>query len=158
MSDTYPIHILLRYSDKLHGAADVIDAHKCVITDRGSVWFGKLGRTVAHKHVRKVNQQCAEGVATYLYLVQRTRQGYTVHQGDVVRMTRTLPVEQEHLIPQYYSRSNIIEHISLWTELSEIRELESGHLNSVRAVSSVVRMPETLATSMAAHFIVRETE
>jgi len=151
-----PIHILIRYSDRLHRVGGVITRHNEVIQSQGSVWFGKLGRQVAQKHIDAVNQQCVSGIPTYLYLVQKAGSGYVVDQGTVTEMARVLPPGKEHLVPEYYFTTGIIDGIRLWARLCEIKSIEPSYLGKLRALSSIMPVPETLARSMSSHFIVRE--
>jgi hypothetical protein len=157
MKERTPIHIVIRYSDKLHNVGDVIGKHIEVIQTHSNVWFGKIGRPLAQMHVDTVNKQCVDGTPTYLYLVQKKGSKYSVYQGTVLKMSRLFP-EEQHLVPKYYFSTGIVNKIQLWVLLSEIKPLAPKKLRELRALTSVMSMSETLAKSMAAHFIVREYE
>lgn len=150
-----PIHILLRYSDKLNAAAETIPEHQKVISKSGAVWFGKLGRPVSINHVDKINKQIADGIPSFLYLVQRVGRNYETYCGTIVQITKNCPKDERELIPAYYYYKDIVDEIALWTKLSKIELVDQAALNKLVVATSGMPVLESLSSSMAAHFIVR---
>lgn len=151
-----PIHILMRFSDKLHSVEDTIQAHSEVIKQHGAVWIGKLGKPLSHLHIKQINEQCLKGIPSYLYLVQNLGGRYGAYRGTVVEMSRTLPEAEEYLVPVYYKERGILGQAGFWTKVSRIESLKDGELNELHIATSGSSVPYTLATSIAALFVVRE--
>ena len=103
------MHVLMRYADHAQDfTIDTIQAHQDLIERRGAVWLGKFGKKVASEHVLRVNQQCKEGIPTYLYLVKKRGGAYQVDRATVTAMARTLPRGQGDLVPPYYEERRLL--------------------------------------------------
>jgi len=150
-----PIHILMRFADKLFSVEDVIARHQQVIAAHGAVWMGKVGKPLAEKYVAAINRQCREGISTHLYLAQKTKVGYEVYMGEVLAASRETPTEGL-LVPSYYEERKILRYITFWVKLSGIQRLDNESVRRLRIASSGTRVPEALATSMAGMFVVRD--
>jgi hypothetical protein len=151
-----PIHILMRFSDKLGAIEDTIEVHNKIIEKRGSVWFGKMGKTLGVPHVERINKQREEGISTHLYLVQKSPKVYEVYRGIVITARRTCPIKEKNLIPDYYEQNHILKYMRLWIKLSKLEQMEPVILRNLRIANSGLPASETLRTSMAAMFIVKE--
>jgi len=151
-----PIHILMRFADKLLSIDDTIAEHNRLIARHGTVWIGKLGKPLAERHIMRVNEQCRQNIPTYLYLVQKKGTAYQAYRATVVRMSRALPKREQNLVPHYYEERKITRYVGFWTKLSGITQIEKGQLFELHIASSLFAVPDTLARSMAALFVVRE--
>lgn len=155
-SGTRPLHLLMRYSDRLTGVEDTIAAHQEVAKRKGAVWLGKMGKTTLSRHnVNILNEQCKDNVPTYVFLVQRCSRTYEVYQGYVVGVSR-LPPDNRRLIPPYYEQYGIIPYIRLWQKLTAIRKLDATVLKRLYIASSGSSASETLPRSMRALFLVNQ--
>jgi hypothetical protein len=97
-----PVHVLLRFSDKLFQVGDAMTAHQELIKRHGAVWLGKFGRPMAQRRADDLNEQIRGGVTTRVYLVQRARSGYVLYEGTVDRFAFAVPPSETRLIPPYY--------------------------------------------------------
>jgi len=70
MNTKKPVHLLLRFSDLLLKDGDTITEHNKVIESEGAVWFGKMGSSVAQRHIDVFNEQIQEENPIYVYLVK----------------------------------------------------------------------------------------
>jgi hypothetical protein len=149
-----PLHLLMRYSDKF--SDDTIAAHLDVIERKGSVWLGKMGKTLARHHVKTLNEQCGKKIPTYVFLVQKSRGGYEVYRGSLAEVSRTFP-ENQKLIPSYYDRQKITSYIRLWQRLTDIKKMDSAVLKRLHIATSGSSAADTIRQSMAALFIVHQS-
>jgi hypothetical protein len=145
----------MKYSDKLTAVEDTIAAHQEVAKRKGAVWLGKMGKSLARRHVDTLNEQCKDGVPTYVFLVQKHRDGYEVYQGNVIEVRRVSP-EDRQLIPPYYEKQGIIRYVRLWQKLTAIRKLDAAALKRLYIASSGSSAADTLPRSMAALFLVHQ--
>jgi hypothetical protein len=152
---TRPLHLLMRYSDKVTGIEDTIVAHEDIAKRKGAVWLGKMGKTLARKHVDTLNDQCSKKIPTYVFLVQKRRGGYEVYQGNVTEVSRSFPDERQ-LIPSYYDKQRITSYIRLWQKVTMIRKVDSTILKRIYIATSGSPASETLQHSMAALFLVHQ--
>jgi hypothetical protein len=151
------MHVLMRYADPAHDSSiDTIRAHQDLIERRGTVWLGKFGKKLASEHVLRVNQQCKEGIPTYLYLVQKRSGAYQVHRATVAAMARTLPRGQGHLVPPYYEQRRLLRHIGFWAKVTDIVALDSYDLRDLEVAGSGTDVSYALRHSMAGHFLIRD--
>lgn len=151
-----PEHIVIRFSDKLGATADTIEAHTRVIDKYGVAWFGKMGKTLALRHVERINEQCEIGIPTHLYLVQSSRQESRVYRGDLLQIARRLPLDQKRFIPNYYQENDLVKYMTLWGKLSSLKLIDSSYLTRLYVASSGSPVSQVLGASMAGLFIVRE--
>ena len=152
-----PVHLLMRFSDKLGFIGDTIEAHSDVIEKRGAAWFGKMGKTLARDKVERVNDQCKRKVPTFLYLVQKsTAKGYQIYRGDILQVARDLPTGQTRFIPKYYETNRLEKYIRLWIKLTKLKAVPSSEITGFVVSSSGSPVLVTLGRSMAALFVVRK--
>jgi hypothetical protein len=151
-----PIHILVRFSDQLLENTDTITEHNRVIKQHGAVWFGKMGNTVAHRHIECLNEQIEKGIPTFAYLVKGNRRKSTFFQCKLLTASRSLPEEEAHLVPSYYHEKEIIRYIRFWMKISEASPLDASELSNLKVASSVFPISETLYKSSSGHFIVKQ--
>jgi len=150
------IHLLVRFSDSLLRDRDTISEHNHVIKREGAVWFGKMGATVAQRHIDVLNNQVQEGVPTFVYLVKGNRRKSTIYRGSLAVASKSLPKEEKHLIPTYYADLDIPKYVRFWVKLTEIVPIEFSDLQKMQVASSVLPIRETLFKSSSGHFILRE--
>jgi hypothetical protein len=151
----HPMHVLLRFSDGLHGVPDPIGAHNAVAREAHEVWFGKFGRGMAPSRIRDLNQQISRGVETHLYLVQRGRAGYELHRAAVAEFALRIPAG-ERRIPPYYSSKNLFGQVSVWARIGTIEFMPPSMLDSLVVASSRRSARDSLRGSVAGMFFVAE--
>jgi hypothetical protein len=151
-----PIHLLIRFSDKVGAITDTIDAHKAVILKHQAVWFGKMGRSLAGKNVARMNAQCIRRIPTHLYLVQGGKGRSQVYRGTVLEMSKEAPRRGKKLVPRYYKKNSLARYMKLWGKLSNIQRMPDGCLHSLYVAGSGSRVSEILHCSMAGLFIIKE--
>jgi hypothetical protein len=149
-----PLHLLMRYSDKF--SDNTIAAHLDVVSRKGSVWLGKMGKTLARRHVKTLNEQCSNKIPTYVFLVQRLPGGYEVYQARLAEVSRSFPEDQK-LIPPYYDKQKITSYIRLWQRVTAIKKIDSAVLKRLHIATSGSSAADTIRQSMAALFIVRQS-
>lgn len=158
MPQQTPIHLLMRFSDKLGFIDNTIGAHKEVIQKRGSTWLGKMGKTLGHDKVARLNRQCQKHVPTFLYLVQKFAKEHQVYCGKILEVRRTLPSSSRQLVPAYYKANGLEKYIRLWIKLSSLRQVSSLEINDYVIASSGSPALVTLGRSMAALFVLRSKD
>ncbi len=155
-AEVEPIHLLIRFSDKTGVIVDTIQAHREVIVKHQAVWFGKMGKSLASKHVTRMNAQCKQRIPTHLYLVQSGKGRCQVYRGTVLEISKDVPLRERKLVPQYYGKNGLTKFMRLWGKLSNIRPMPQGYLSSLFVAGSGSRVSEILHSSMAGLFIVKE--
>jgi len=155
MEEKQPIHVLMRFSDKIGAIEDTAEAHCRVLRKWGAVWFGKMGKTLGTGYIERINGQCSRKVPTYLFLVQKGRKGYEVHRGKIEHIRRDLPASQLNLIPSYYETNRIMKYVRLWIKLSKLQAATPNALDELIVSSSSMPVLDSLHSSMAGLFIVR---
>ena len=112
-----PMHILLRYSDRMRGV-DTLEEHKKLLRSKGYVWWGKFGQGVSREIVGRLQSQVDGGVTTYLYLVngkRLTARGRLLGvQGGGARAS--FRQDDRTGVPLYYRE----EPCAVWLKLSGI--------------------------------------
>ncbi len=156
MERNYPIHLLIRFSDNLFSAGDVISFHQQVIKEKGFVWFGKIGTPIAQRHVETINLQIQNKIPSFLYLVKGGRHKSTFYRANIAFLSSVLPKKERELIPPYYFELKIAKHMKFWAKLSGISLVEEDDAQKIQVVGSVFEIGETLARSSSGHFLVRE--
>jgi hypothetical protein len=147
MKPTSPIHLLLRFSDTRLKEGETISAHQAVIECEGAVWFGKMGSPISQIRIDALNQQIEKRIPTYVFLVKGNRRKSIVFRGRLVCAASSLPRKEQHLIPAYYSESNIIPYIRFWAKIDLIQPADFSELEKLRVASSVLPIRETLFKS-----------
>jgi hypothetical protein len=132
---------------------DPMARHQKLLSEIGEVWFGKMGKTLGWNHVRAMNEQCADGIATYVYFVEKTRKGQLVYRGTVSQVSRERPSDDEK-VPRYYNFAKLFPYIKVWFLLTDLRRVDAEVLAKLRIATSGFPVSETLHVSMAAMFIV----
>jgi hypothetical protein len=156
MKMKYHVHLLLRFSDSLLKTGDTITAHTQVIEREGAVWFGKMGATVSQHNIDVLNDQVKKNIPTYVYLVKGNRRKSSAYRGKLVVASKTIPIEEQHLAPQYYEELDIRQYMKFWVKLSEIIPIDMAELQKMRVSSSVLPIQETLVKSSSGHFVIVE--
>ncbi len=145
-----PLHLIVRFADSLFDVGDVVARHNEIVEKEGSVWFGKMGQTISQIRIDKLNQQIAQDIPTYLYLVKGNRKKSTPYQAPLLSISRELPTDQA-LIPPYYTEKDILQFMKVFMKVGKITKIEMKDLNKLQAISSINPMSDTLA---AAHQVI----
>lgn len=156
MSVKKPIHLLVRFSDNFASIGDVISEHQEVIRRKKSVWFGKLGKSVSETIIETINQQCKEGIPSYLFLAKGNRRKTTFYKAIIISLTSTLPEKELKLIPVYYFDKKIAKSMKFWAKLSNISPIDSKDIQKVKVANSANDIEESLFRSSSGHFIIEE--
>jgi len=156
MKQKKPIHLLIRFSDRLLENRGTIEEHQNVIEKEGAVWFGKMGQPVSYNVIEKLNQQVEKNIKTYIYLVKGNRRTPSAFLSELIIASREFPQNEKELIPAYYQELEIIQFIKVWVKIRCLHEIGSGDLNKMRVASSVYPLTETLIKSSTGHFIIKE--
>lgn len=151
---SFPIHVLVRFSDFQLPSGTTIKLHQEVISEQGAVWFGKAGKPLASSHVEHINRQCAKQ-PSYLYLVQRVAGEYSLYRGSVLSMARSLPPDERVYVPRYYKDLYLLRDIRYWTKLSKLTKAPNRELEKLVLVNTGMPARLSLLNSMAGLFLVR---
>lgn len=147
-------HVVVRFSDSLYKGIDTIREHELVIKEKGSVWFGKVGRSLAQPKMRILNDQIERNITTYLFLVHRRKGGYGWKKATLERVALTVPRNEKSLVPAYYKKHRIDGQSSIWFKVSKISNPSQPDIQKCHVVSSNKPIGETLYKSMYAMFMV----
>ena len=154
--DIEPIHLLIRFSDKVGAIEDTIQAHREVILKHGAVWFGKMGKTLASYHVARMNAQCNRKVPTHIYLIQGGKAPCQIFRATVTEIARSAPTGGKELVPKYYAKNGLTKFIRLWGNVSAIQLMPEGYLSNLFVAKTGSRVSDILHSSMSGLFIVKE--
>ena len=133
MKNSMPIHLLIRYSDRLFKVENSMVEHSQVVEQKGIVWFGKIGKPLGKSNIMAINAQCNNSIPTYLYLVQKNKKEYITYKGTVVDVSRIYPSDEKEFIPQYYFERDLVEFIQLWIKLSALSMVDRTVLNHLKS-------------------------
>lgn len=150
-----PIHLLMRFSDKLFSQIKVIEAHQDVIGKHGIVWMGKIGKTLGHLKVAIANEQIKNGLPTFVFLVQYTSGAYEFHKATLLEVTHRLPPGVSKFVPHYYFDHGIDKIATLWLKLSKIEPI-GPRLKNLRIQSSKMTAQKSLSKSTAGLLVIEE--
>lgn len=153
-----PIHLLMRFADKLTTIDDTVGEHGKVIRKHGAVWLGKLGKHLAEKHIATLNGQCRQGIPTYVYLVQKAGRRYDVYRGRIATISLSVPRNEQCLVPKYYELRGIAQQVAFWIKLASVRKIPVEKLRKLHVAATGTPVPNALARSMAGLFILRAGE
>jgi len=156
--ETAPLHLVIRFSDTMFDVGDVVSNHNEVADKHGAVWFGKLGGTLSLSRIEWLNKQIAQKIPTYLYLVKGNRKKSTPYKAGILAVSRDFPKKEKVLIPPYYGEKKLLKHMNAWVKVGHIEQLEMSDLKSLKAISSVFPIEETLVRSSSGYFLVHESK
>jgi len=156
MKQKKPIHLLIRFSDRLLENRNTIEEHQKVIGREGAVWFGKMGQPISQNAIDKLNKQVEENIPTFIYLVKGNRKKPTFFISDLIVASKTIPDEETDLIPKYYEELGIIQFIKSWVKVTNLHEIDISYLSKMGVASSVYPLLESLSKSSSGHFYIKE--
>jgi len=156
MKQKKPIHLLIRFSDRLLENRETISEHQKVIEQNGAVWFGKMGQPISQNAIDKLNKQVEENIPTFIYLVKGNRKLPTAFICNLILAAKNIPEEEMNLIPTYYKELEITRFIKFWAKVNNIQQIENSELNKMSVASSVYPLQETLYKSSSGHFYIQE--
>jgi hypothetical protein len=151
--DDLPVHILMKYSDRLGFVSDTVKAHQDVIKTAGYVWFGKIGRRLGREPFKAINRQCAEGIPTYLFLVQKAPGGYSLARGVIKEIATSPPAK---CYPEYYSEHKLHTVMRVWVKLVKLEKIKDANaeLQRLYRLGSSDQIMNALTFSMNPMFAV----
>ncbi len=147
-------HIVVRFSDSLFEGISTIREHELIIKNKGSVWFGKLGRPLAKKKIDILNKQINSNEKTYLLLVQKKKKGYMWTQAVLDKVANSVGKNEIKLTPPYYKQHDIDKQSSVWFKVSKLYTPPSLDMKKCYIVSSNNPIDKTLYCSMYSMFMV----
>lgn len=150
-----PIHLVLRFGDELAGGYNTIDEHKKVLDQRGCVWFGKVGKPVGERKVKRLMSQIQEGEPTYLYLASRRPGKLLLHRGLLEIVQRERPKHMADAIPGYYTDAGLLDAIASWCLVRSLENVGGKELRRLRVATSAQPLSVSLQDSMAGAFFVK---
>jgi len=152
-----PYHLVVRFSDTMFDVGDVVAIHNAIATEHGAVWFGKLGQTLSQNRIDLLAKQIEQGTPTYLYLVKGNRRKSTAYQAQLIAISKDKPKEKK-LIPAYYGGKKLLQYMQVWMKISQIEPIEMSQMDSLKAITSVFPISETLQRSSSGYFLVHESK
>jgi hypothetical protein len=155
--DAQIFHLVVRFSDTMFNAGDVIAIHNQVVSQNGAVWFGKLGQPISSQRADMLNQQVERNIPTFLYLVKGNRRKSTAYRANLAQISKDLPKENA-LIPAYYAEKGLIQYMKVWMKMGQIEPIELSAMDKLKAINSVFPISETLVRSSSGYFLVRESK
>ncbi len=157
MKINHPVHLVVRFTDTMFDVGDVVAVHNEIVTEQGAVWFGKLGQTLSQGRIEIINKQIEQRIPTFLYLVKGNRKKSTAYRAQLIAVSRDKPKEKK-LIPQYYGEKKLLQYMQAWMKISHIEPIDMSEMDSLKAISSVFPIAETLTRSSSGYFLVRESK
>jgi hypothetical protein len=155
--DSKPFHLVVRFSDTMFSAGDVVDLHNAIVKKQGVVWFGKLGQALSQKRADLLNKQVEKKIPTFLYLVKGHRSKSTAYRAKLIHIQREKPLDNV-CIPNYYIEKDMIQYMKVWIKISKISQISMSEMENLKTVNSVLPIAETLKLSSSGHFLVHESK
>ncbi len=150
MAGLEPLHIVIRYSDRLLGV-DTIARHKEVLRKHKQVWLGKIGRGLT---TSRFEAQLAAGIPTFVYLAKQGPRGLQFVRARLVKIQRDEPTEFLEAVPPYYFEYRIVRRIGMWMLVKSIQAVDQDETQELITQQSARRVTATLKVSSAGAFIV----
>jgi len=147
-------HVVMRFADSLCSGVDTIREHQQVVDQKGSVWLGKIGRPLAQHNLDILNGQIQCRTRTLLFLVQKRGREYIWTKAVLSEVSRSVPALARTLIPAYYQELGITKLVSTWFKVESLRKATRAEILNLQVVSSGRQIGDSLASSMAAIFMV----
>jgi hypothetical protein len=113
------IHVLVR----VVGGPHTVPGHSEMVSRKGAVLFGKMGRPISKQFRDTLNDQIARGVNTFFFLTTREGEGsaprrLVTHKCKLRHVYNgSLDNAKRRLIPSYYS-TFMIDDIRTWFEIT----------------------------------------
>ncbi|HNB23414.1 MAG TPA: hypothetical protein PKZ32_13385 [Candidatus Melainabacteria bacterium] len=152
-AETSPtLHLVLRYADK---DVNTIAEHQSVASQKGSVWFGKLGKALGKQQIERLNRQCEEGTTTFVYLVLSAGKKSVVHRAKLLELKEVLSKGESELVPAYYRTTGIMQYVKLWIRLSGLTEVDRKSMERLEVAATGSDLLEAIGRSSSGQFIVK---
>ncbi|MEI7849016.1 MAG: hypothetical protein WCK35_24675 [Chloroflexota bacterium] len=151
-----PLHLVIRFSDSMFDVGNVVSIHNEIVSQFGSVWFGKLGQTISQARADLLNQQIEKNIPTWVYLVKGNRKKSTPFRAALKRIEKTIPTEKA-FIPAYYFEKDLTQFMKVWIKIGGIEPLDISEMEKLKAINSIFPITETLALSSSGYFLVHES-
>lgn len=150
MTATTRTVLALRFGDQAAPASGTIGAHQRVLTESGSVFFGKMGAAIALDRFLKTFPL---GTQDQLLLVKGMGSSGLRPQGwfaTVGYVGAELPDGGLELVPSYYRRA--ADEVGTWFEITALREATTDELRGTTVISSKRPLFSILSRSTANTF------
>ncbi len=152
-----PIHLALRFSDRLFRVGNVVQRHQDVIETFGAVWFGKIGQPIGRETASLLRRSAANGDGgSCLFLVQRYQSGTDLFRSCILDVATDGAPEEQILVPTYYEELGLTTHMRSWLKIGAIEKAPVVTLDRLTVVSSGRTLRNALRTSMAGAFVVED--
>lgn len=151
------LHVVLRIPLTAEPLPELIAAHEVIAKRVGSVWIGKIGaRGLSDANTKRLDRQREAGFATYLYIIQRDRSGFSGFRAEILQLQSRLPRSEREQIPSYYEEKDILPVVSLWMKIRNIQPVSAAQLDCLRIDSTESAVLGAMHRSMLALAIVYE--
>ncbi len=146
--------VVFRFVEK-PDSPNTIDEHSRIIQDQGAVWLGKAGRGLSADTITKLNNRAKAGEHARLYLTVRRGANYETHSARIVAASADTPSSSESkLIPKYYRDENLLNFVSLWFKLTDLKPVGAKEFGKLTVASSGLELEEALRKATANLFFV----
>ncbi len=147
---TNPLFIVVRYG--LIDSFDAIEEIEKVIKQKGQAWFGKYGEPIK----QNIEARLKDGEENiFVILVRKSTKGESGgYRFKVFRLKEIsrMPPKNTSDFPKYYAKT--MSRIGCWL-LLDLYKGPKLELANLVVRSSLQRLPQTLGSSMRAHFYCR---
>lgn len=151
-----PFHLLVRFSNSIITPKDTIEEHKKIIEKYGSVWFGKMGKSLSLEKTEELGVQISRDIPSYIFLVKGNKYKLTFFKGKIKSFALSLPVSEMYLLPQYYSDFDIKKYVKFWVKINEIIPVQIEEFGKLKIKGSILSLRDTLLKSSSGHFYLYE--
>jgi|688.fasta_scaffold433810_2 hypothetical protein len=113
---------------------DLIAEHDAISQKRGSVLFGRVGRSFAKEKISLLRDAIQECQKPMLYLIRKSESDYDFYQTEIIDIWGQGHRPDIAHCPAYYRE--LYETISLWIEIRCFERIEKDGLMSLRLAST----------------------
>lgn len=145
-------HLLVRYNDhlKADGFTDTVTAHMQVIKGKGSVWFGKIGKTIRKDYPAYVK---GEKRPVYVFFLKSNRQKCEMYRSRIIDLTMDdvrLSNEKKY-VPEYYSQA--VHDVGVWIKVDTFEKVSKNDIAKIIVSSSRSPITESLVSTSGTMFV-----
>lgn len=142
------LHLVLRIPLTAKPLPEVLAAHTEVARKFGSVWVGVKTRSLAPERIKRLTDQRAREMLTYLFVVQKTGNQFDGFRGEIVGFAERLSKQEHEQVPSYYGEEGITYEVKFWVKIRNIAPVPHGQLARLRVNSTQSLVVEAMNHSM----------
>ena len=136
--------VALRFSDNFAPAQGTIQAHEDIISEKGFVWYGKLGLPLSAKAVNYIMEN-QDPMILLIHSGKTAR--YWAHVTEICRNTPEIEA-----IPAYYRDKT--NSFNSWFKITRFDKAQKDVLSKCCVISSGATLGEVSRRSMSPYFII----